>query len=58
MQRSCGLRFGLTSGHDKQPFIVKARARDREVAQRSSLGSSVASLDRREGDLGHSTDLC
>jgi hypothetical protein len=42
MQRSCGLRFGLTSGHEKAAF-VKARARDREVAQRSSLGSSVAS---------------
>jgi hypothetical protein len=48
MQRSCGLRFGLTSGHEKAAF-VKARARDREVAQRSSLGSSVASLDRRGG---------
>jgi|SouAtlMetagenome_1021521.scaffolds.fasta_scaffold189004_1 hypothetical protein len=56
MQRSCGLRFGLTSGHEKAAF-VKACARDREVAQRSSLGSSVASLDRRGGDLGHSTDL-
>ena len=32
MQRSCGLRFGLTSGHEKAAF-VKARARDREVAQ-------------------------
>ena len=40
-----GVRFGLTSGHEKAAF-VKARARDREVAQRSSLGSSVA---RQEG---------
>ena len=48
MQRSWALRFGLTSGHEKAAF-VKARARDREVAQRSSLGSSVASLDRRGG---------
>ena len=46
------------TGHEKAAF-VKARARDREVAQRSSLGSTgVASLDRRGGDLGHSTDLC
>ena len=45
MQRSWALRFGLTSGHEKAAF-VKARARDREVAQRSSLGSSVA---RQEG---------
>ena len=41
MYATPGVRFGLTSGHEKAAF-VKARARDREVAQRSSLGSSVA----------------
>ena len=54
MQRSCGLRFGVTSGHEKAAF-VKARARDRDVAQRSSLGA--VSGGRRGGDLGHSTHL-
>jgi hypothetical protein len=48
MQRSCGLRFGLTSGHEKAAF-VKARARDREVAQRSSLARGQCHESRQEG---------
>jgi len=41
-----GVRFGLTSGHEKTAFVNAARARDREVTQMSSLGSGVA---RQEG---------
>ena len=60
------MRFGLTSGHEKAAF-VKARARDREVAQRSSLGSSVARQEGRRlgtqhphllGELFFATEDC
>jgi hypothetical protein len=58
-----GARFGLRLGLEKAAF-VKTRARDREVAQRCSLGSSVA---RQEGrrlrtqhhlELSSATEVC